>query len=158
MSMFGEKKPLFFDLNKGHIGTYEAFHKHISEAGIGFPVFVPLNGIRKVRYPDPIPQECVKSLSWPDQNGNIQQWTFVINGKEGLLGMLFANYDEQVRQLQEQKRTLEIEIRQLKQKVRSAGEGLNKSMAEVESITKRRQENTNVLPGSKQFLDMYNSL
>lgn len=138
MPFFEQKMPLLIDLDQGVTGTFVKFEEQTTEKGMVYPVFVPLNTFKKVRYARPVPRTSITQL-YPKtlHKGTEESWIVIYRGgEESLVHIIDSKFAEKVRELEEEKQTLEIENQALKQELRDAKEGLQKEMAKIRSINK----------------------
>lgn len=138
MSFFEQKMPLLIDLDKGIVGTFVRYDEQTTEKGMVYPVFVPLSTFKKVRYARPIPRSATTQL-YPKSShkGTEESIIFIYEGgEESLISIVDSKFAQKVRELEEEKQTLEIENQALKQELRDAKEGLQKEMSKIKSINK----------------------
>lgn len=161
MGLFQNKQPLLIDLDLGITGTFVEFQEETTEKGYVYPVFTPLNSLRKIRYANPI-QKAATTLVWPKTNhkGAEESLMIIYRGDpDGLIKIVDSKFSERVRELEEQLQSLEIENQALKQDLRDSKEGLQKEMSRIKGLEKAKPNNPlDIVPDKQQHKSFFEDL
>lgn len=148
MSMFGEKKPMFIDLDKGIFGSFDGFKEDTTEKGYVYPRYVPLSNLipRKITYTEGVPKECVHTVMCSDSFPGVeQQVVIVFQGKEGnLISFFDAKNTKLVQQLKEEIADLKMGVASAQQAREEAMTSASKYVSKVRELSKDKKDESSI--------------
>lgn len=135
------KKPMFIDLVYGIVGTY-LYNKEDKEGYI-IPIYVPLNGFRKVEYPHPIPRDVLEHVDPPDgdHKGMCKQYVVIREntaGEHPFMDQIGIAFENQIKRYREQTRSQKLELTKERQRSKKATAESNRQLAREHEARKSR--------------------
>lgn len=138
MGLFDTKNPVLIDLDKGIIGTFVRLEEDPTEKGFVYPVFVPLNSLKRIKYGKSISKRDITDL-YPDatHKGVETKWMVIYKGgKDSLVDFIDTKFKERIVELEDKIQDMEIELQATEQRARDAYEGASKTIAQSKELTK----------------------
>jgi len=143
MAFFDNKRKFFHDLDKGISGTFVKFEEHTTERGKKFPVYIPLNSLKKIKYAHAIRESDVYPV-FPahDAPGCEKEILYVYRGDdpESLIGFMQNSDALKVKELKEKITVMETDLRTSKHQSMQAQAGIATTMRQVKEMHKQEKD------------------
>lgn len=147
MGFFGKQNPVFIDLDRGIVGTFDETEAQGVEEGYVYPIIVPFNSFRHIKYSDSIPKTDIHHV-FPSGKANKDkgaiaesQLVVVFGSKEGgIMDMISKKQSVTISQLKDRIKDQEIEIANLKQRAEEAYSGAEKVVTRSKQLSKSMEK------------------
>jgi hypothetical protein len=142
--VFGNKNPVWVDLDRGICGTFSRFEEQGTEKDYVYPYFYPFNSWKEVRYTFPVSRLAVHVV-YPDKQakGVETQIIFCFQGGDESLVTKFIDQKNVrlIKELQERIKDLEVEKSTHMQRAEDAFAGAEKTVLKQKNLGKKEENN-----------------
>ncbi len=144
MGLFGEKNPVFVDLDRGICGTFKGTVNQGVEAGYVFIEYVKFNSIRAIRYASPTKSIHIhhvyphgKGYSSDNEENAEKEIVIVYRGEEGGAVNFIDNKNlKTIEELKSRIHDLEVENAGAKQRAEEAYSGAERVVTRAKQMSK----------------------
>ena len=136
------KKPMFICFVHGIIGTFIELKKSKNE-GYVIPIYVPLNGVRRVEYPEAIPSDVIVHV-YPDNSsypGVSKAYVIVKENQSGeapFLNKIGKEFEHTIERYRDKIQSDNIQLKTERQKVKTAKAANAKQVATEYELKNKR--------------------
>lgn len=142
--VFGNKNPVWIDLDNGICGTFSRLEEQGTEKDFVYVYFYPFNAWKEVRYTFPVPRTSIHVI-YPDKNvtGVEKQIIYCFQGGDDSLVTKFIDSKnvKLIKELQERIKDLEVEKSTAQQRAEDAYAGTEKQVLKQKNLGKKEEQN-----------------
>lgn len=159
MSLFGDKKPLLVDLDRGIVGTFVGVTQEgVTEPGFVFIDYVPLNGIKTIRYTKPVQKITIHNV-YPhaDVKGVEKEIVFVYEGTDdSIVKFIDRKQSKLIKELNDRVKDLEIEKATARSQAEDAFAGAEKVVQKQKQLAKTENKGMpDILGGERRNFEEF---